>query len=326
MSTTDEHQETAETTSAVTSRMPRMGAGASGLVSLLLVAAVFALPFFGLIVAPLGLIPVLHFQSSGAPGVRAWGWVVVMLVIGSMAGIGPFPLLLLATYAVVVVLPAISVELRIRTGLGEARWIAATVMAGCLLVVVGVAIATLPSGPVEVIATAIRGAEAQAKEMYGAAGVAEADIELAIDSMVHIVPWVFPSVLAIYLTIIVFWVRPRLPLLGYPFTVVVFEQYRGDEWLAAVFSLAGLGTLLLDGTARWLALNLLIAVLVLYFVQGLAMIRAHLARWLGRGWFVRWGVALLCLMWPMPVFVTVLGVADSFFPLRPAVSDDGGNP
>ena len=96
--------------------------------------------------------------------------------------------------------------------------------------------------------------------------------------------------------------------------------------MAAIFALSGLGALFLSGSLRWVALNLLIAVLLLYFVQGLAMIRAHLARWLGRGWFVRWGVALMCIYPPMPILVAALGVADSFFPLRPTASDDGGNP
>ena len=103
-----------------------------------------------------------------------------------------------------------------------------------------------------------------------------------------------------------------------------FELYRGDEWLAAGFAVGGLGTVFLEGTPRWLAVNLLIAVLMLYFVQGLAMIRAHLARWVGRGWLVRWGVALLCLQGPLPLVVAALGIADGFFPLRPRIGDDGG--
>jgi hypothetical protein len=64
---------------------------------------------------------------------------------------------------------------------------------------------------------------------------------------------------------------------------------------------------------------------MLYFVHGLAIIRAHLARWIGRGWFVRWGVALLCLPMPLPVLVSTLGIADSFYQLRPQTSETGGN-
>jgi hypothetical protein len=172
----------------------------------------------------------------------------------------------------------------------------------------------------------MRNAEEDAKEMYGALGFAEGEIELAFDVSERVIPWVLPGVVVAYLLLILFWIRPRIPMLGYPLEVAPFEEYRGEEWIAAGFAIAGLGALFLAGVPRWVALNLLIAVLLLYFVQGLAMIRAHLARWVGRGWFVRWGVALLCVMWPMPVLVTTLGVADSFFPMRPGPSDDGGNP
>ena len=156
-------------------------------------------------------------------------------------------------------------------------------------------------------------------------GFAEGEIELAFDASERVIPWVLPSVVITYLIVVIFWIRPRIPLLGYRVEVRPFEMYRGDEWLAAGFAIAGLGALFAEGMPKWVSLNLLIAVLLLYFVQGLAMIRAHLARWVGRGWFVRWGVALMCIYPPMPILVATLGVADSFFPLRPATSDDGGN-
>ncbi len=104
-----------------------------------------------------------------------------------------------------------------------------------------------------------------------------------------------------YLVVLLFWARPRLALLGYPMASGAFEDYRNDEWLAVVFAVSGIGTLALGGTARWAALNVLVVVLILYFVQGLAIIRAHLARWIGRGWLVRWGVVLLSLQVPMPL-------------------------
>ena len=67
-------------------RIPRLGAAASGLVALLLVGGMFVIPFLGLLIAPLGSLPVLHFQSGGAPGHRAWGPVVVLLLVAAMAG------------------------------------------------------------------------------------------------------------------------------------------------------------------------------------------------------------------------------------------------
>jgi Predicted membrane protein (DUF2232) len=326
MTTTEEPEDTAAATPAAVPRVPRFGAGASGLVSLLLVAGVLVVPIFGLLIAPLGLVPVLHFQADGSPGIRAWGWIAVLLAIGALGGFGPFPLALLAAYSLIVVIPAVSVELWAKLGLSEGRWISLTVFAALAAVLVGLATVTMPAGPVEGVAEGMRAAEADAKEMYGAMGFAEGEIELAFDASERFVPWVLPSVITVYVIMVLFWIRPRIPLLGYRVQVSSFEDYRGDEWLAAVFALSGLGALFLSGSLRWVALNLLIAALLLYFVQGLAMIRAHLARWVGRGWFVRWGVALICIYPPMPILVMTLGVADSFFPLRPTASDDGGNP
>jgi len=325
MNFNDEPDRAAEETPAAVPRLPRFGAGATGLVSLMLVAAVLAVPLFGMLIAPLALVPMLHFQADGTPGIRSWGWVVAALVAGSVMGLGPLALALLAAYTLVVVIPAVSVQLWARLGWSEGRWAAVAVFAATAVVLAGLAAVTAPAGPVEGVATAMRQAEDDAKEMYGAMGFAEGEIELAFDASARVMPWVLPGIVVAYVVIILFWIRPRIPLLGYEVEVGAFEVYRGEEWLAAGFALAGLGALFLEGTPRWVALNLLIAVLLLYFVQGLAMIRAHLARWIGRGWFVRWGVGLLCVMWPMPVLVTTLGVADSFFPLRPVASDDGGN-
>jgi hypothetical protein len=325
MTITEEPEKAAETTPAAVPRLPRFGAGATGLVSLLLVAGVIVVPLFGFLIAPLALVPVLHFQSGGSPGVRAWGWVVGVLAAGSLLGLGGLPLVLLAAYGLIVVIPAVSVEVWSRVGWSEGRWAAVTVIGGLSVVLAGLMAVTQPAGPVETVAGAMRSAAVDAKEMYGAMGFPEGEIELAFDASERVIPWVLPSVVVTYLIIILFWIRPRIPLLGYRVDVGAFEDYRGDEWLAAGFALSGLGALLFDGTLKWIALNLLISVLLLYFVQGLAMIRAHLARWIGRGWFVRWGVALMCIYPPMPVLVATLGVADSFFPLRPAKSDDGGN-
>ena len=325
MTITEEPEKAAEATPAAVPRLPRFGAGATGLVSLLLVAGVVVVPLFGLLIAPLGLVPVLHFQSGGTTGARAWGWVVAVLAAGSLLGLGGLPLVLLAAYGLIVVIPAVSVELWSRVEWSEGRWAAATAACGSAVVLAGMMAVTQPAGPVEAVAEAMRSAAVDAREMYGAMGFAEGEIELAFDASERVVPWVLPSVVITYLIIILFWIRPRIPLLGYGVKVGAFEDYRGEDWLAAGFALSGLGAIFLDGTPRWIAVNLLISVLVLYFVQGLAMIRAHLARWVGRGWFVRWGVALMCIYPPMPVLVAAMGVADSFFSLRPAKSDDGGN-
>jgi hypothetical protein len=305
-------------------RIPRMGAAASGLVALLLVGALFVIPFLGLLIAPLGSLPVLHFQSGGTPGHRAWGPVVVLLVVAALVGMAGFVLPLLGAYFLLVVLPSISIESWSRWQWSEGRWIAVASLAGAVSCLVAVAVIAAPQTPMEAVSVWIRAASAQAGELYTAWGLAEGEVELALDAAERVAGWVVPTVPVAYLVVVLFWIRPRLALLGTNVEVAQFEDFRNDDWLAAVFALAGAGTLLFGGTPRWVAVNLLMTVLILYFAQGLAIIRAHLARWFGRGWLVRWGVILLCLQGPLPLLVTGLGVADSFHSLRPKANDDGG--
>ena len=78
-------------------QIPRLGAAASGLVALLLVGGLFFIPVLGLLIAPLGSLPVLHFQSSGAPGYRAWGPVAALLALASFGGFAEFTLPLLSS-------------------------------------------------------------------------------------------------------------------------------------------------------------------------------------------------------------------------------------
>jgi hypothetical protein len=202
--------------------------------------------------------------------------------------------------------------------------VALTTLAGAAAILGAVVVAAWPVPPIDAIAGWFREAASQVEAAYRAMGVGTGELELAFDAVDSVVPWIAPILPVAYLVVVLFWIRPRLPILGFAMPVEPFERYRGEDWLAAAFAGFGLATLLLAGTARWLALNLLIVVLVLYFVQGLAMIRAHVARWIGRGWLVRWAVALLCLQGPLPLVVAALGIADGFYSLRPRTVEDGG--
>jgi hypothetical protein len=305
-------------------QIPRLGATASGFVGLLLVGALFVIPFFGLLIAPLGCLPVLHFQSEGTPGFRAWGPPAALLAVAAMAGFAGIGLPLLAAYSLLVVVPSVTVDLWTRTKWNEGRWIAVATIVGLIGTLSAVATVAAPQTPMDAVATWMRTSSEEIGELYSAWGLTEGSAELVLDAAERAASWVLPSVPVAYLVVILFWVRPRLPVLGLPVEVGAFEAFRNDEWLAALFVIGGAGTLLLSGTARWAAINLLVVVLILYFVQGLAMIRAHLARWIGRGWLVRWGVVLLCVQGPLPLLVAALGVADSFHPLRPQPDNNGG--
>jgi hypothetical protein len=312
----------------VVARLPRFGAAASGGLSLLLASSVLVLFPLGLLIAPLGLVPVVQQVAAGRRSIAAWGWVVLVLALLAVQGVDLLGLPVatyLVVYVLVIVVPTVSIELWQATGWTEGRWVAATTLAGSVLSMAAVVAMAWPTPPLEALAAWWRQAAAVAEESYRAVGVSSGQLELALDTVESVIPWIFVSVPVAYLVVLIYWIRPRLAVLGFPLPIVPFERFRAEEWLPACFAIAGTGTLLLDGTPRWVAVNLLIAVLMLYFVQGLAIIRAHLARWVGRGWLVRWGVALLCLQGPLPLVVAALGIADGFYSLRPRVSDNGGD-
>jgi len=308
-------------------RSPRFGAVASGGLSLLLSSSLIVLFPLGMLVAPLALIPVAQHIAAGRRAVFVWGWVVALLALATLRGATVFGLPILAhllVFVFVVVLPTVSLELWLSTGVNEGRWAAVTVLSGSILCMATLFAFASPSSPHAAISSWWQQAAVSLEEAYEAAGVASGQLELALDTVEGVVPWILAGVPVAYLMVILFWIRPRLPVLGFRMPVAPFEDFRMDEWLPAVFAVAGIGTLVFDGTARWVAVNFLIAVLLLYFVQGLAIIRAHLVRWIGRGWLVRWGVVLLCLQGPLPLVVAALGMADGFFSLRPRVVENGG--
>ncbi|MCD4750207.1 MAG: YybS family protein [Thermoanaerobaculales bacterium] len=305
-------------------RLPVLGPMVSGLLSLFLAGSLVILAPIGLLIAPLAVIPVLRHAGDGKGAMQVWAPVTGLLVVLAFSGVGPLALAVLAAYLLVVVLPTLSVEVWRRAGWSEGRWIAVTVLLFTILLVgVGV-FATAPNGPVETIIDWARQVAVDAEELYSALGMSRGELQRAMDQAEILVGWTLPGMIVAYLVALLFWLRPRIPILGFDLPVGSFEDYRSDEWLPVVFVVAGLSTVLLTGAGRWAALNVLLVVLSLYFVHGLAIIRAHLARWIGRGWLVRWGVLILALQMPLPAVVAMLGMVDAFRPLRPQPNEDGG--
>lgn len=305
-------------------RPPSLGPVGSGLVSLFLAGSFVLLGPIALMVAPLAIIPILRFEADRGGSILVWGPVVVILAAAASAGGGIVALVVLAAYLIVAVLPTVSIVGWRRSGWSEGRWAAVTVLVFALLLVTAAVVATLPYGPVEVVAQWTRAAAQDAGELYTSMGLSRGEIQRAMDQAQWFVAWTLPSIIVFYFVAVLFWVRPRLELLGLDVPVGAFEDYRSDEWLPLAFAVTGLGAVVLNGTLRWAALNLLLPVLALYFVHGLAIIRAHLTRWIGRGWLVRWGVAILALQMPLPAVVALLGLVDAFRPLRPQLNEDGG--
>jgi len=307
------------------------------MVSLFLAASLVLVPLLGLLIAPFAQIPVARYLAMGRRSIHVWGWVAGVLILASLAApqLSAISVPLLIVYLLIVILPVVMVELWDRLGWQEGRWVALSTLAAAVTTLVVVSALSGNAGPVEGIAVHLHSLEVQMVDFYQASGVPERTIDeimMSMDVFEQVFVWFLPSFMVLYFVASIFFLRRRLPALGMRVAVAAFEQFRSEEWLPVGFAATGLATLLLDGTLKWIATNLLASVLILFFVQGLAIIRAHLARWFGRGWHVRWAAAVLCLPVPLPLttipvpaLVAVLGVADSFYPLRPRADEEENN-
>jgi hypothetical protein len=304
-------------------RLRSLGPGAAGLLSLL-VAACLPVPFLGPFIAPFAAIPVLHLMGAEERPVLL-GWFLpltaaclVTLVSRSLG------LTLVVGYVLSVVVPLAGVWAWRRYGWSEGRWAAVTVLSTAMLVIGGVVVASLPETPEAAIKRQLQEPMAQLAEAFEDSGMSDAAISESFEQYEQMMSGYGPMIIVLYLVWVLFVIRPRLPLLGFEMQIGPFESYRSELWLPAGFIVTGLAMFFGSGTLRWVAQNLLAAVGILFFVHGLAIIRAHLARWFGRRWHLRWVAGLLSLL--APAFVAMLGLADSFFDLRPRTEHDRGNP
>jgi hypothetical protein len=235
----------------------------------------------------------------------------------------PWLVALCVGYLLVAVWPAVSVETWLRRQWSTGRWaaIVALVALGVVSVVVTAALwPTMPGeGLIQLFARLMAGASQLVKVLGEGAG----GEELMARAM-QVVAYLTPSMAAMYVLSGALWLRPRLPLLGLPRGSEPFPLYTSEEWLPVGFVVGGLGWVFAPEPYKWLAANLLVTVLGLYFVHGLAIILFYLGRRFGMNRWVRLGVVVLALQIPVALVFSALGLADTFFGLRRGGADDGG--
>jgi hypothetical protein len=182
-----------------------------------------------------------------------------------------------------------------------------------------------PVFPADGLSVLLERATAGATEMARALGSSGAGVQEMLTWAVHATAYLAPALGGLYVLSGALWLRPRLPLLGLPRGAEPFALYSSEEWLPLGFALGGLGWVFLSEPGKWLATNLFVTVLGLYFVHGLAIILFYLGRRFGGNRWVRFGVALFALQMPVALVFSVLGLADSFFRLRRGGALDGGH-
>jgi Predicted membrane protein (DUF2232) len=299
------------------------GPGVAGLLSLLVFASLLLLPILGVFLALLAPLPLVHVLARGRTTFLAWGWVAIGLVSAVFLFRTPWLVAACVGYLLVAVWPAVSVETWLRRSWSTGRWAAIVT-----LVALGVSLAVAwavfwPAMPGEGLIGLVTRLMSGASEMLKALGEGAGGEEIVIRAT-RTVAYLAPSLVATYVLSGALWLRPRLPLLGLPRGVEPFPLYSSEEWLPVGFALGGLGWVFAPEPYKWLAANLLVTVLGLYFIHGLAIILFYLGRRFGSNRWVRLGVVVLALQIPVALVFSALGLTDSFFRLRRENANDGG--
>jgi len=293
------------------------------LFSLLVFASLPLLPILGVFLALLAPLPLVHVMAGGRTSFLAWGWVAIGLVSAVFLFRAPWLVALCVGYLLVAVWPAVSVETWLRRQWSTGRWtaiVALVAMGVVAAVVTGMFWPTLPGeGLIQLFTRMMAGAS----ELVKALGESAGGEELMARAM-RTVAYLTPALAAMYVLTGALWLRPRLPLLGLPRGSEPFPLYTSEEWLPVGFVVGGLGWVFAAEPYKWLAANLLVTVLGLYFVHGLAIILFYLGRRFGMNRWVRLGVVVLALQIPVALVFSALGLADTFFGLRRGGAYDGG--
>jgi hypothetical protein len=295
----------------------------AGLFSLLVFASLPLLPVVGVFLALLAPLPLVHVLAGGRTSFLAWGWVAIGLAGAAFLFRLPLLVALCVGYLLVAVWPAVSIETWLRRQWSTGRW-AALVALVALGVASAVATAVFwPTLPGEGLAELFGRVMAGASGLVRALGEGAGGEELMARAM-RTVAYLTPSMVAMYVLSGALWLRPRLPLLGLPRGGEPFPLYTSEEWLPVGFAAGGLGWVFAPEPYKWLASNLLVTVLGLYFIHGLAIILFYLGRRFGMNRWVRLGVVVLALQIPVALIFAALGLADTFFGLRRGGAYDGG--
>lgn len=295
----------------------------AGLFSLLVFASLPLLPILGVFLALLAPLPLVHVVAGGRTSFVAWGWVAVGLVSAVFLFRAPWLVALCVGYLLVAVWPAVSVETWVRRQWSTGRWAAIVALVPMGVVSVVVTAALWPTMPGEGLIQLFARLMAGASQLVKALGEGAGGEELMARAM-QVVAYLTPSMAAMYVLSGALWLRPRLPLLGLPRGSEPFPLYTSEEWLPVGFVVGGLGWVFAPEPYKWLAANLLVTVLGLYFVHGLAIILFYLGRRFGMNRWVRLGVVVLALQIPVALVFSALGLADTFFGLRRGGAYDGG--
>ncbi|WP_223922613.1 YybS family protein [Geobacter sp. AOG2] len=293
-------------------RLTAVLVGAAGTFALF--AASFVIPpvgFFSGILAPF---PVMYFRLRHGRSIALIILLTAVTALTAVFGVNAAAVYLLQCGIIALVLP----ELLLR-GYGAARTIAWTTGVSVAVLAAAAFIFTQVSGLNlhQSLSGEISTSISRALALYEKSGVKGEDLSMVKQSMdlaAALVIRIYPSLVTILLGIVagcnLALIRRPAFLMGYRFQLGDFRELRLPEPLVWVLIVAGFAMLVPSLLVTIPALNLLVIMTTLYFLQGLAVILAIIARQAFTG-IIRVFLWVMLLVQPyLAAFVAAIGIFD----------------
>jgi len=286
--------------------------GAAGTFALF--AASFVIPPIGFFSGILAPFPVMYFRLRHG---RSIGFIILLAAVAAMTavfGVNAAAVYLLQCGIIALVLP----ELLLR-GYGAARSIAWTTAINVAILAVSAVIFTQVSGQDlhQSVSGEISTSISRALALYEKSGVKGEDLSMvkkSMDMAAALVIRIYPSLVTILLGIMagcnVALIRRPAFLMGYRLPLGDFKELRLPEHLVWILIVAGFAMLAPIRLVTIPALNVLVIMTTLYFLQGLSVVLAIIARQAFTG-VIRVFLWVMLLVQPyLAAVVAAIGIFD----------------
>ena len=289
-------------------------AGIGILISFILFSTALFLPPAGIVSCLLAPFPVVFVRLRYGRGTAVTVTLTAVALLAAVFGIQASMLYLLQCGVIALVMP----ELLTR-GFGSARTIAWTTSANLVVFLLAAVAFMLVSGQNihQLAVREITASLAQAMDIYGKSGVVGDDLAAMKQSMVtaaNLLIRIYPALMTVVLIAMTgfnltlvrrFVIRPESEL-----KFGEFKRFKNPEWLVWFLIAAGFSLLAGNEIITTPALNLLVVLAVLYFMQGLAVVSTIIARQSFSG-ILRLGLYMMLLFQPyMAALLVAFGVFD----------------
>lgn len=297
---------------SVMARLTAVLVGAAGTFALF--AASFVIPPLGFFSGILAPFPVMYFRLRHG---RSVGLIILLAAVAAMTaifGVNAAAVYLLQCGIIALVLP----ELLLR-GYGASRAIAWTTAANVAILAASAVIFTQVSGQDihQALSGEISTSISRALALYEKSGVKGEELSMfkqSMDMAAALVIRIYPSLVTILLGIMagcnLALIRRPAFLMGHQLALGDFKELKLPEYLVWVLIVAGFAMLAPSPLVTIPALNVLVVMTALYFLQGLAVVLTIIARQAFTG-VIRVFVWVMLLVQPyLAALVAAIGIFD----------------